>query len=98
MTIHVIYKEEYRSFCQTQVDDWFPGLLVVYYKRHREMQEWRWQLKKEYYAKLPEFIRKTKPRLCRGALKKDYPTRKAYRMDIPYQAKQVERFKWFAPC
>jgi|SRR5271157_49277 len=98
MAIHVIYKEKYRSFYQTQVDDWFPGLLVVYYKRHREMQEWRWQLKKEYYEKLPEFIKKTKPRLRRGALKKDYPTRKAYRMDIPYQVKQVEHFKWFAPC
>nr|MDO8111637.1 transposase [Candidatus Sigynarchaeota archaeon] len=96
MAIHVLYKEKYRSYCQTQLDDWLPWLHAVYHARHLEMIEWRWELKKAHYKQLPQFIKKNHPPLRRGRKYRDYPTRSVYRMDIPYHVGEVKVFKWFS--
>jgi hypothetical protein len=95
MVIHIIYKEKHRSYCQTQLDDWFPWLHQIYHNRHLVMIEWRWELKKAHHKRLSLFLKEKLPPVRRGRKQRDYPTRSVYRMDIPYHVAEVKVFKWF---
>jgi hypothetical protein len=96
MVIHVIYKEKYRSYYQTQLDDWLPWLHDVYHPRHLAMIEWRWELKRAHYKRLPQFLKKNLPPLRRGRKYRDYPKRSVYKMDVPHHVAEIKQFRWFA--
>jgi hypothetical protein len=60
------------------------------------MQDWRWQLKKEHYHRLPEFLKARLPALRRGRNKKDYPSRSKYFTNIPSHLAELKRLRWFS--
>lgn len=96
MAILVIYQTKKRSFRQTQLDDWMPGAFSSFDRWHLEMQDWRWQLKKEHYQRLPKFLKAKLPALRRGRKKKDYPSRSKYFTNISSHLAELKRLRWFS--
>nr|MDO8119114.1 transposase [Candidatus Sigynarchaeota archaeon] len=96
MALHVVYQTKKRSFYQTQLDDWISNAFETFDRWHQEMEEWRWQLKKQFYQQAPEYIKATLPPLRRGRKKKACPSRSTYFTNIPSHLAELRRLRWFS--
>jgi len=96
MAILVVYKTKKKPFCQTQLDDWLPHAFDTFDRWHLEMEEWRWQLKKEFYQQAPKYLKDTLPPLRRGRKRKVSPSRSTYFTNISSHLAELRRLKWFS--
>jgi len=96
MTLHVVYQTKKKSFYQTQLDDWLPNAFDTFDRWHQEMEDWRWQLKKQFYQQAPEYIKATLPPLRRGRKKKACPSRSTYFTNISSHLAELRRLRWFS--